>query len=126
MLFQQYNSQFSKKSKTRRIKYEQINETEESDLSNIDLSDHDIANANNKSKKYSAARPDGITTTFLINTRYSINLPLQIIIRKSMDKKVMHDVFKVGYISPLHKGGLRINTANAMKIFERVIKIHIL
>ena len=135
MLIQQYNSQFSKRVKTSRINNEEINDTEEGDLSDIDFSDDDIANAINKLKKNSAAGPDVILAILLINTRDSIKLPLQIILRKSMDEGEIHDVFKLAYITPIHKRGSRMNqvkyrpvslTLHVRKIIERVLKIYII
>ena len=52
-----------------------------------------------------------------------------------MDEREIHDIFKLAYITPIHMGGSKINSANyrpvnltshIMKIFERVIKIHII
>ena len=81
-----------------------------------------------------SAGPDGIPAILLINTKNSIKLPLQIILRKSMDKGRIHDMFKKAYITQLHKGGSKMNpenyrpvslTSHIMKIFERVLKAHI-
>ena len=52
-----------------------------------------------------------------------------------MDKGKIPDVFKLAYVTPLHKGGSKMNLANyrpisltshIMKVFERVIKMHLL
>ena len=135
LLVQQYNSQFSKRSQATRINEKEINDTEEGDLSDIDFNEDDIANAINNLKKNSAAGPDGIPAIFLLNTRDSIKLPLQLILRKSLDEGDMHDMFKLAYVTPVHKGGSKMNPANyrpvsltshIMKIFERVIKTPII
>ena len=131
LLIKQYNSQFSKKCQSVRINEEEIYDTNEGDLSDIDFNEDDIANAINKLKKNSAAGPDGIPAILLINTRESIKIPLQIILRKSMDEGEMHDMFKLAYVTPIYKGGSKMNPANyrpvsltshIMKVFERVIK----
>ena len=97
LLVQQYNSQFSKRCQSTRINEKEINDTEEDDLYDIDFNEDDIANAINKLKKNSAAGPDGIPAILLINTRDSIKLPLQLILRRSMDEGEMHDMFKLSY-----------------------------
>ena len=135
LLVQQYNSQFSKRSQATRINEKEINDTEEGDLSDIDFNEDDIASAINNLKKNSAAGPDGIPAIFLLNTRDSIKFPLQLILRKSLDEGDMHDMFKLAYVTPVHKGGSKMNPANyrpvsltshIMKIFERVIKTPII
>ena len=135
LLVQQYNSQFSKRCQSTRTNEKEINDTEEGDLSDIDFNEDDIANAINKLKKNSAAGPDGIPAIFLINTRDAIKLPLQLILRKSINEGDIHDMFKLAYVTPIHKGGSKMNPANyrpvsltshIMKIFERVIKIHLI
>ena len=71
----------------------------------------------------------------LINTKEYIKLPLKIMLRKSIDEGKIPEVFKLAYVTPLHKGGSKMNPANyrpvsltshIMKVFERVIKMHLL
>ena len=102
-------------------------------MSDIEFSDDDIARAIDKLKKNSAAGPDGIPAIFLINTKKSIKVPLQIILRRSLDEGRVHDVFKTAYVTPLHKGGSKMNpenyrpvslTSHIMKIFESVKDTH--
>ena len=135
MLIKQYNSQFSKRCQSTRINDEEMYDTKEGDLSDIVFNEEDIANAINKLKKNSAAGPDGIPAILLLNTRDSIKLPLQIILRKSMDEGEIHDMFKLAYVTPIHKGGSKMNPANyrpvsltshIMKVFERVMKTPII
>ena len=134
MLIEQYNSQFSERSKINTIKDDEINTIEEGDMSDIEFNDDDIARAIDKLKKNSAAGPDGIPAILLINTRNTIKIPLQIILRRSLDEGRIHDIFKEAYVTPLHKGGSKMNPANyrpvsltshVMKIFERVVKTHL-
>ena len=58
-----------------------------------------------------------------------------IILRKSMDECKIPYIFKFAYVTPLHKGGSKMNPANyrpisltshIMKVSERVIKMHII
>ena len=101
------------------------------DISDIEISEEDISKAIGKLKKNSAAGPDGVPAIFLINTKEYIKLPLKIMLRKSIDEGKIPDVFKLAYVTPLHKGGSKMNPANyrpisltshIMKVFERVIK----
>ncbi len=71
----------------------------------FEFSEVDIANAIDKLKNNSAAGPDGIPAIFLLNTKDSIKSPLQTILRKSLDEGVVSAVFKLAYVTPLHKGG---------------------
>ena len=71
--------------KTIKITAEEIMENE-GDISDIEISEADIAKAIDKLKRNSAAGPDGIPAIFLINTSESIKLPLKIILRKSLDE----------------------------------------
>merc|ERR1712082_424057 len=50
MLIEQYNSQFSGRSKISTIKDDEINTIEEEDMSDIEFSDEDIARAMEKLK----------------------------------------------------------------------------
>ena len=107
----------------------------EGEISDIEISKEDISKAIDKLKKNSAAGPDGVPAVFLINTKEYIKSPLNIMLRKSIDEGKILDVFKLAYVTPLHKGGSKMNPANyrsisltshIMKVFERVIKIHLI
>ena len=52
-----------------------------------------------------------------------------------MDEGEINDMFKLAYVTPIHKGGSKMNPANyrpvsltshIMKVFERVIKTPII
>ena len=101
----------------------------------IEFNEDDIAKAIEKLNKNSAAGPDGIPAVFLINAKNSIKSPLKIILRKSIDEGVVPDVFKLAYVTPIHKGGSKLKPANyrpvsltshIMKVFERVVKVNVL
>ena len=68
-------------------------------------------------------------------TKNSIKIPLKIILRKSLDEGKIPDIFKLAYVTPIHKGGSKLKpeqyrpvslTSHVMKVFERVIKRNIL
>lgn len=80
----------------------------------------------------STTRPDGIPAKFLIETKENITIPLGIIIRKNIDHADIPDVLKLAYMTPIHKGGLKVKPENyrpvnltsyIMKNFERVVKV---
>ena len=71
-----------------------------------------ISKAISKLKKNSTAGPDGVPAVFLINTKEYIKLPLKIMLRKSIDEGKIPDVFKLAYVTPLHKGGSKMNPTN--------------
>ena len=49
---------------------------------------------------------DGIPAIFLIKTKEAIAVPLALILRKkSLDEGKIPDIFKMAYISLVHKGG---------------------
>ena len=56
------------------------------------------------------------------------------IMRKNMDQCEIPDILKLAYVTPIHKGGSRMNpenyrpvslTSHIMKVFERVIKVNL-
>ena len=58
----QYNSQYSSKSKTHKIDEEMFYDIEVEDLTDIEIIEDDITEAIGKMKMNSAAGPDGILT----------------------------------------------------------------
>merc|ERR1711962_1578306 len=124
-LIEQYNSQFNEINNPVKIKEEEL-KVNVGDISDIEISEEDISKAIGKLKKNSAAGPDGVPAVFLINTKEYIKLPLNIMLRKSIDEGKIPDAFKLAYVTPLHKGGSKMNPANYrpvsltshMKVFE--------
>ena len=112
MLVEQYNAQFSKHININKVTKNEIEDISEGDLVDIQFDESDIANAINKLKKNSAAGPDGVPAILLINTKDAIKKPLQIILRKSIDEGVIPDIFKLAYITPIHKGGSKLMPEN--------------
>ena len=137
LLVDQYNSQFSINNDRPKINEEIFNNNniEDGDLNDIELTEKDIIDAIGELKMNSAAGPDGIPAIFLINTKISIANPLKMILRKSLDEQKIPDIFKLAYVTPIHKGGSKLKpeqyrpvslTSHVMKIFERVIKRNIM
>ena len=107
ILVEQYNSQYSRSMNTEKISNEEINNTKEGDLIDIVFCEEDIVIAINKLNKNSAAGPDGIPSILLINTKEYIKTPLTLILRKSISEGVVPDVFKMAYVAPVYKGGIK-------------------
>ena len=137
LLVDQYNSQFSINNDMPKINEEIFNNNniEDGDLNDIELTEKDIIDAIGELNMNSAAGPDGIPAIFLINTKISIANPLKMILRKSLDEQKIPDIFKLAYVTPIHKGGSKLKpeqyrpvslTSHVMKIFERVIKRNIM
>ena len=48
----------------------------------------------------------------LINNKDAIKKPLKIIQRKNIDEGVIPNIFKLAYITPIHKGGSKLELVN--------------
>ena len=103
----------------------------EGDLSDIEFDRKDIEDAIDDLDENSSAGPDGIPAIFLKKTKKAISKPLALLLRKSIDEGKIPEIFKMAYITPIHKGGSKQNpaqyrpvslTSHIMKVFERVIK----
>merc|ERR1711874_819245 len=89
-----------------------MGEMVEGDISDIEVTEDKISNAIDKLKRNSVAGPDGIPAVFIINTRDCIKILLRISLRKSLDEGNIPEIFKLAYITPIHKGGSKMNPAN--------------
>ena len=104
-------------------------------MNDIEFKEEDIEDAIDELDENSSAGPDGIPAIFLKKTKEVISIPLTIILRRSMDEGRIPDIFKLAYVTPIHKGGSRQKpeqyrpvslTSHIMKVFERVIKKRIM
>merc|ERR1712121_244762 len=84
----------------------------------------EILKAINDLEENSAAAPNG-----------ALAQPLALMLRKSIDEGKIPDIFKLAYLTPIHKGDSRQKpeqyrpvslTSHVMKVFERVIKTKII
>ena len=125
----EFLSQFSKISS--KINGNPFQNEETEDLNDIEITVEDIKEAIDDMDENSAAGPDGIPAILLKKIRDEIALPLAMILRKSIDEGKIPDIFKLAYVTPIHKGGSRQKpeqyrpvslTSHVMKVFERVIK----
>ena len=129
----QYVSQFSMKSN--RENEHLFEDSNMDDLSEIEVEAENIEDAINELDENSSAGPDGLPAIFLKKTIKTIARPLALILRKSLDEGKIPEIFKLAYVTPIHKGGSRQKpeqyrpvslTSHVMKVFERVIKKNIM
>merc|ERR1712239_43374 len=103
----------------------------EGDLSDIEFDRKNVEEAIDDLDENSSAGPDGIPAIFLKKTKKAISRPLALLLRKSIDEGKIPEIFKMAYITPIHKGGSKQKpeqyrpvslTSHIVKVFERVIK----
>ena len=75
----------------------------------------------------SSAGPDGVPAIFLKRAKAAISKPLALLLGKSIDNEKIPEIFKMAYVTPIHKGGSRQKpeqyrpvslTSHIMKVFE--------
>merc|ERR1711867_251519 len=108
---------------------------EPEDLNNIEITEEEILKAIDDLEENSAAGPDGVPAILLKKVKEALAQPLALILRKSIDEGKIPDIFKLAYVTPIHKGGSRQKpeqyrpvslTSHNVKVFERVIKTKII
>ena len=104
---------------------------EPDDLNDTEITEKDIIKPIEDLDENLAAGPDGIPAILLKNLKEVLALPLALMLRKSIYEGRIPEVFKLAYVTPIHKGGSKQNpeqyrpvslTSHFMKVFERVIK----
>ena len=125
----EYTSQMSNRSNRENIQL--FDDSNEDDLTDIEFDRKSIEDAIDELNENSSAGPDGIPAIFLKKTKETISRPLALLLRKSIDEGKIPEIFKLAYVTPIHKGGTRQKpeqyrpvslTSHIMKVFERVIK----
>ena len=129
----EFTSQMNKR--TNRENPVRFDEVNEGDLHDIEVTRKKVEDAIDDLDENSTAGPDGIPAIFLKKTKKAISKPLALLLRKSIDEGAIYELFKMAYVTPIHKGGSRQKpeqyrpvslTSHIMKIFERVIKKEIM
>ena len=101
----------------------------------MEIEEKDIEDAIDELDENSSAGPDGLPAIFLKKTKKAISKPLAILLRKSLDEGKIPEIFKLAYVTPIHKGGSKQQaenyrpvslTSHVMKVFERVVKKRIM
>merc|ERR1712066_303853 len=108
---------------------------EPEDLNDIEITEEERLKAINDLEENSAAGPHGVPAILLKKVKEALALPLALMLGKSIDEGKIPDIFKLAYVTPIHKGGSRQKpeqyrlvslTSHVMKVFERVIKTKIM
>ena len=129
----EYVSQYSETSNRDNEHIFEDHETD--DLCDFEFRKENIEAAIDDLNENSSAGPDGLPAKFLKETKEIISRPLALLLRKSLDESKIPEIFKLAYVTPIHKGGSRQKpeqyrpvslTSHVMKVFERVIKKEIL
>ena len=125
----QYVSQFSPNINRRNEHL--FDNPNQDDLTEIKVGVENIEDAIDELDENSSAGPDGLPAIFLKKTKDTISKPLAILLRKSLNEGKIPDIFKLAFVTPIHKGGTKQKpeqyrpvslTSHIMKVFERVIK----
>ena len=138
MLVDEYKKQYTERSKDIDLELvEEIMNTNEEDLTNIVFKESNIVDAIKRLKENSAPGPDEIPSIFMIKTSKELAKPMTIILRKSIDRCEIPDIYKMANITPIHKGGKKCKynpenyrpvslTSHIMKVYERIIAKNII
>ena len=125
----QYVSQFSESSNRKNENL--FDNHNQEDLTEIKVESRNIEDAIDELDENSSAGPDGLPAIFLKKTKETISKPLALLLRKSLDEGKIPEIYKLAYVTPIHKGGSKQKpenyrpvslTSHVMKVFERVIK----
>ena len=79
------------------------------DLNDIEITENEIIKAIEDLDENSAAGPDGIPAILLKNLKEVLALPLALMLRKCKNEGKIPEVFKLAYVTPIHKGGSKQN-----------------
>ena len=107
ILVEQYNSEFSARTENRELDKEMMGDGGDGDLTDIEVSENSIVEAIGELAADSAAGCDGIPAVLLIKTKNAVAVPLKLILRKSLDEGKIHEMYKMAYVTPIHKGGVK-------------------
>lgn len=100
------------------------------DISTVYISDSTVKSKLLKLDAYKSAGPDGIPPILLIKCAEQLSVPLQILFNRSLKEGYMPNVWKMAYISPIHKKGSKNEITNyrpisklcsIAKVFEKII-----
>ena len=102
-MVKQYNAQYSNNKNKNNVSDNIFIDIQADDITDIQISYEDIQNAIGAMDTNSTAGPDGIPAKLLIKTKEKIAMPLQIIMRKSIDEGVIPSILKLAHVAPIHK-----------------------
>ena len=71
-----------------------------------------IEDAIDETYENSSAGPDGVPAICLKKTKTAISKPLALLLRKSIDEGKIPELFKMVYVTSIHKGGSKQKPEN--------------
>merc|ERR1712072_1590433 len=101
----EFFSQFS--GTTNEINENIFQSEEPEDLNDIEITEEEILKAIKDLEDNSAAGPDGVPAILLKKVKEALAQPLALMLRKSIDEGKKTNIFKLAYMTPIHKGGSR-------------------
>ena len=138
VLKEQYERVFTEPKRAAKITDEKafFKETENNEkLETVFFTELDVRDAIDKLSNNAAAGPDGIPAILLKKCRDELSEPLAILWQKSLNTGEIPDIFKLAYVSPIHKPGCSREaaenyrpvslTSHLVKTFERILKTSI-
>lgn len=99
-------------------------------LCDVSISESEVRSVLNAFDCNKVTSPDNVPMVFYVKLRDSISLPLSIVFNRSLSEGVFPDLWKLSFISPIHKDGSKSNVENyrpvsiicaGAKIFEKVM-----
>ena len=134
-LREQYEKAFSEPRTDEKIENVEIffKETEaENKIDTIFFTEMDVRDAIDKLSNNAAAGPDGIPAILLKKCKDALSEPLTILWQKSLSSGDIPNIFKLAFITPVHKPGSSREkaenyrpvslTSHLVKTFERIVK----
>ena len=110
MLKEQYDSVFSMPDTEKAVEnLTMFFSTEQSDsgLNNVVFDRNDVINKIDSLSTGAAAGPDGVPAILLKRCKYSLVDALVLLFRKFLKDGKFHDLMKLAFVIPIHKGGSR-------------------
>ena len=100
-------------------------------LSDFEFTPESLQRAIDELKLHSAAGPDGVPAILLKKCAYVLSNPLFLLWRASLNSGRIPEKLKLGYITPIYKGGDKTEpknyrpialTSHISKVFEKVVR----
>ena len=103
----QHRSQYSEKSNVKRTS--PFDKEDPNNLNDIEIEIQNIKDAIDELDENTVAETVGIPAIFFIKTKEVIAMPPTLMLRRSLDEGNIPDIFKMAYITPIHKGDQSLN-----------------
>ena len=97
----EYSSQMSERSDIENSNL--FDECNDDDLTDIEFNKKSVEDAINELNENSSGGPDGLPAIFLKKTKETISTPLALLLRKSIDKEKIPEIFKLAYVTPIQR-----------------------